>query len=108
MTDPSQTKRVSVVDDSELDELVSAIPEGWSRIDIDGAAWGITRTTRAGGKVISVEAERLGAGEGFGGNIWLTTKGPVLKPCEVPAERVLRVLEGARAALSAADSAAPS
>jgi hypothetical protein len=52
--------------DQELDALIGAVPEGWSRAQIAGQIWGVTRTTRAGGKVISVDAERLGDTERLG------------------------------------------
>lgn len=79
--------------DEGLDELIGAIPEGWSRARIAGQTWGVTRTTRAGGKVVSFEAERLGGAEGLGANIWFTADGAVLS--EVAAESVLQVLRAA-------------
>ena len=82
-------------DGAELDALVRAIPEGWSRVSVEGQDWAVTRTTRAGGKVLSVEAERLGTAEALGANVWVTSQGTVLKPCEVPAERVLGFLRAA-------------
>lgn len=85
----------------ELDSLILTIPEGWSRIEIDGQSWAVTRTTRAGGKVISVDAEQLGAAEQFGANIWVTTDETILRPCEVPEEKVIRFLRAAAAAFSA-------
>ncbi|MFI2364100.1 hypothetical protein [Promicromonospora sp. NPDC019610] len=81
--------------DEGLDALIGAIPEGWSRARVAGETWGVTRTTRAGGKVVSLEAERLGSAEGLGANIWFTADGAVLKPCEVPAERVMQFLRSA-------------
>ncbi|QNO38429.1 peptide methionine sulfoxide reductase [Protaetiibacter sp. SSC-01] len=79
----------------DLAALVHAIPEGWTRMRLDGDAWGITRTTRAGGGVVTFDAQRLADGELLGANIWLTSRGAALRPCEVPAESVLRVLRGA-------------
>lgn len=81
--------------DQGLDALVGAIPEGWSRARIAGQAWAVTRTSRAGGKVISIEAERLGSAESLGANVWFTADGAVLRPCEVPEERVMRFLRAA-------------
>ncbi|MGW2092197.1 hypothetical protein [Promicromonospora sukumoe] len=81
--------------DEGLDALIGAMPEGWSRARVAGQTWGVTRTTRAGGRVVSFEAERLGDGEGLGANIWFTADGAVLKPCEVPAERVMEFLRSA-------------
>lgn len=86
--------------DQELGTLLTAIPEGWSRAEIAGQAWGVTRTTHAGGKVISLNAERLGDAEQLGANVWITSKGPVLRPCEVPAEKVMRFLRAAAKAHS--------
>lgn len=79
----------------ELDTLLRAIPEGWTRAEVDGQTWGVTRATRAGGKVISINAERLGDIEQLGANVWITSDGPVLRPCEVPAGKVLRFLRAA-------------
>lgn len=86
--------------DHELDALIAAIPEGWSRTRIAGRTWAVTRTTRAGGKVISVDAELLGDAEQFGANVWLTSEGAVLKPCEVPPEKVMQFLRAAAATFS--------
>lgn len=76
----------------ELDSLLRAIPEGWSRAEIDGQAWGVTRVTRAGGRMISLNAERLGHSDQLGANVWITSDGPVLRPCEVPTDKVMRFL----------------
>jgi peptide-methionine (S)-S-oxide reductase len=86
--------------DEELETLVHAIPEGWTRLHLAGQPWAITRTTRAEGKVITIDAERLGGAEYLGANVWLTSHGALLKPCEVPTESVLRVLRAAADALS--------
>jgi peptide-methionine (S)-S-oxide reductase len=87
--------------DQELDALIGAIPEGWSRAQIAGQSWGVTRITRAGGKVISVDAERLGDTEQLGANVWITSEGAVLRPCEVPEEKVMQFLRAAATAFSA-------
>lgn len=87
--------------DQELDTLIGAIPEGWSRMQIAGRSWGVTRTTRAGGKVISIDAERLGDTEQLGANVWITSEGATLRPCEVPAEKVMRFLRAAATSFSA-------
>lgn len=86
--------------DQELDTLLRTIPEGWTRAEVDGEAWSVTRVTRAGGKVISINAERLGDTEQLGANVWITSEGPILRPCEVPAEDVLQFLRAAAMAYS--------
>jgi peptide-methionine (S)-S-oxide reductase len=45
--------------------------------------------------VISLKAERLSDTAQLGANVWLTPKGPILRPCEVPAEEVLQFLRAA-------------
>jgi hypothetical protein len=94
---------VSGEPDQELDALVRAIPEGWTRVQIAGHVWGITRTTRAGGKVISLDAERLGDKEQLGANVWMLAEGSVLRPCEVPEEKVMQVLRDAAATFALPD-----
>jgi hypothetical protein len=87
--------------DQELDALIRAIPEGWTRVQIAGQGWGITRTTRAGGKAISFDAERLGDKEQLGANVWTTSEGLVLRPCEMPEEKVMQFLRNAAATFNA-------
>jgi peptide-methionine (S)-S-oxide reductase len=87
-------------DGRELAALLAVVPEGWSRADVAGLPWAVTRTTHAGGKVISLGAEQLGGVEQFGANLWITSGGPILRPCEVPAEVVLRFFREAAVAYS--------
>lgn len=91
MVDP----RLSDPDPHELTRLLTSVPEGWSRTQIAGRTWAVTRTTHAGGKVISLNAERLNDNEQLAANVWLTSKGPVLRPCEIPAENVMTFLRSA-------------
>ena len=86
---------------NELNVLIHAIPEGWSRIELEGSSWAVTRTTRAGGTVISIDAEQLGTAEQFGANVWITEDETLLRPCEVPEEKVIRFMRAAAAAFSA-------
>lgn len=92
---------MDVEPDHELEALIGAIPEGWTRVQVAGQGWGITRTTRAGGKAISFDAERLGGSEHLGANVWQTSEGSVLRPCEVPREEVMQVLRDVAASLEA-------
>ena len=73
---------------------VDRVPEGWSRVSYDGRAYGLTKTTRAGGRSISVLAEELGGSDLVSANVYRTAEGDVLKPCEMPEATVLAFLEG--------------
>jgi hypothetical protein len=76
----------------DLAPLLARVPEGWTRFEIDGRPWAVSRVPRADGRAVTLEAEQLGGAVRFGANVWLTSSGPVLRPCEVPPERVLGLL----------------
>lgn len=65
------------------------MPEGWAQL-IAGQSWRVTRTTRAGGKVISVDAERLSDTEQLGANMWMMS--------ELSEEKVMQFLRAAATA----------
>jgi hypothetical protein len=73
-------------------ELVERLPEGWSQVFFEGRAYGVTRRTAADGRSISVYAEELGGTDVVSANVYRTTGGDLLKPCEMPAEKVLAFL----------------
>ena len=79
----------------DLGELVDALPEGWSEVTYAGRRYGLTKITRAGGRSSSVYAEQLGGTDVVSANVYRTTSGDVLKPCEMPAATVLDFLRGA-------------
>lgn len=80
------------IDPAELEELLSRVPDGWSRHRLAGGPWGVSRVEHAGGRSITLTADELG-GPGFlSANIWHTSGGLVLRPCEVPASAVLELL----------------
>lgn len=80
---------------STLEELVERVPEGWSVATYDGRRWGVTRTSRAGGRAVSVYAEELGGTDVVSTNVYLAEAGTELRPCEMPAATVLAFLRGA-------------
>ena len=79
---------------AELDELLGRVPEGWTRQIVGGRAWGLSRVEHVDGQSTTVTAEQLGGAVHFSANIWHTSDGPILRPCEVPAEMVLDFLHG--------------
>lgn len=83
---------VAMTTDEELDALVDRVPLGESRFEIDGRAWSITRVDRAGGRSSTIDGEELGGRARMSANVWRTSGGTRLKPCEMPAEHVLAVL----------------
>ena len=82
-------------DGQDVGRLVGRVPEGWSVVEYDGRRYGLTRVTRAGGRSASVFAEELGGSDVVSANVYRTSAGQLLKPCEMPAETVLDFLERA-------------
>ncbi|HEY0240547.1 MAG TPA: peptide methionine sulfoxide reductase [Friedmanniella sp.] len=74
--------------------LVDRVPAGWNEVDYDGRPWGLTRTDRAGGGTTTLYAEQLGGTDFVSANVWRTSTGDVLRPCEMPREVVLAFLRG--------------
>ncbi len=77
-----------------LDALLARVPEGWSPVRYAGSAWALTRRTRLGGRSLWLYAEELGGTGVVSANAYLLDGLPVLKPCEMPAEKVLAFLAG--------------
>lgn len=75
--------------------LLERVPEGWSEASYDGRRWGVTRTTRAGGRSASVYAESLDGDGVVSTNAYALADGWVLKPCEMPLAVVVGFLEHA-------------
>ena len=78
----------------ELHRLVDRVPVGWTEVGYAGRTWGLTRTDRAGGATTTVYAEDLGGTSAVSANVWHTSGGDVLRPCEMPAQVVLDFLRG--------------
>lgn len=79
---------------ADLVELVARVPDGWSTATYDGRRWAVTKTTRAGGRAVSVYAEELGGTDVVSTNVYLPDAGPELRPCEMPAAKVEAFLAG--------------
>lgn len=73
------------------------MPEGWTLVEYDGRRWGLSRVNRVGGRVITLYAEKLGGRDHVSANVYLTDSSELLKPCEMPTEKVLSFLAGWRA-----------
>ncbi len=80
---------------ADLGRLVDALPEGWSEVAYAGRRYGLTTIVHAGGRSLSVYAEELGGTDVVSANVYRTAAGDVLRPCEMPAAKVLDFLVGA-------------
>jgi len=75
-----------------LADLVERIPEGWTRATYRGRPYGLSRTTRVGGRSISVSAVELGGQDLISANVYRTRRDDVLRACEMPDAKVLAFL----------------
>jgi len=78
---------------NDVSDLFARVPEGWSQVEYDGRSWGVTRTVHAGGSSESILAEELGGDGLVSANLYRVDGTDVLKPCEMPEQRVLAFLE---------------
>lgn len=88
----------------DLGGLVDALPDGWSEVTYAGHRYGLTKITRAGGRSLSVYAEQLGGSDVISANVYRTSAEDVLKPCEMPAAKVLDFLRGAAVVTDSGDA----
>lgn len=68
---------------------LEAIPAGTSRGHYDGAVYAVSKTQFAQGKSIKLVAEELGGRDYISLNVYHPASGPLLKPCEMPAVKVI-------------------
>lgn len=73
---------------------LDAIPSGTSRGHYEGAPYAISKTSYANGKSIKLVAEELGGRGYISMNLFDLASGPRLKPCEMPAAKVIAFVNG--------------
>ena len=77
-----------------MSSLFERLPLGWSVVEHDGRRYGVTRTVLAGGRSEKVFAEALDGSDLVSANLYRVEDGDLLKPCEMPAAKVLAFLRG--------------
>ncbi len=73
-------------------ELLDAISEGTSRGQFHGKTYLVSKSLHNGGRSIKLFAEEAGGEDFVSLNFYETSRGESLKPCEMPAEKVLAFL----------------
>lgn len=72
-------------------------PLGYFTAEFQGRRYGVTRSVHAGGRGHKLFARELGGSDFISLNLYAPTTGEDrLRPCEMPAEKVLAFLAGAR------------
>ena len=77
---------------------LARFPEGYCVAVYRGVTYGVTKTTSLGGRSSKLYGEELGGTDFVSLNWYLTSRGEALKPCEMPAAKVLDFLRGAEPA----------
>ncbi len=72
--------------------LFSRLPEGWSEMTYLDRHYGVTRIVLANGRIQKLYAEELGGTNVISANLY---DGENLRPCEMPASKVVEFLAGA-------------
>lgn len=78
---------------NDVSRLFARVPEGWSDVEYDERRWSVIRTVHGDGRSESILAEELGGTDLVSANLYRVDGEDVLKPCEMPAEKVLAFLE---------------
>ncbi|UZO79933.1 peptide methionine sulfoxide reductase [Aquimarina sp. ERC-38] len=77
----------------ELQEAILKIPEGYSEVFYDSRKYGISKTVFNQHKSLKVYAQELGGSNFISFNYYLLQSKQVLKPCEMPENKVIHFLE---------------
>jgi hypothetical protein len=74
---------------------LETLPRGYSQGQYHERRWGVTLTEATGGRRFKLFAEELGGTDVVSFNLYLTGDGgPQLKPCEMPADKVIDFVVG--------------
>ena len=73
---------------------ISKIPLGYSKGMYHGEIYGISKSEFNKGKSIKIFAESLAGNNFISLNYYMTSNGEVLKPCEMPEQKVRDFLNG--------------
>ena len=76
---------------SDVQQLFDRVPVGWSVMHLADRSYGVTRAALAGGRIQKLYAEELGGTDVVSANLY----GDRLRPCEMPAAKVLDFLSAA-------------
>ena len=77
-------------------DRLSAWPRGWFTARYAGRRYGVSNTAHANGRSFKLFAEELGGPDRISLNLYAPpTADPILKPCEMPLDKVTAFVLGA-------------
>jgi hypothetical protein len=74
-------------------EKLRAFPDGAREVIYEGRRYLMRKETHLGGRLIKLYAEELGGNDFISLNYYETSSQPLLKPCEMPAQKVIAFIE---------------
>tara|TARA_R110002096_G_scaffold328166_1_gene522209 strand:+ start:852 stop:1103 length:252 start_codon:yes stop_codon:yes gene_type:complete len=74
-------------------DFIHKLPIGYSEVLYAGRKYGLTRTDFNNGMSIKVYAEEMGGTNFISLNYYITSSKELLKPCEMPEEKVIHFLK---------------
>ena len=77
-------------------EKLQTLAAGYREMVYQGKKWGVTVERLSGDRQIKLYGEELGGSDHVSFNLYLPTSGKILlKPCEMPEEKVVKFVLGA-------------
>ena len=77
-------------------DRLKALPDGAHEVFYEDRRYLMRKETHLGGRLIKLYAEQLGGNDFISLNYYETASGPLLKPCEMPAQKVIVFIENVR------------
>ncbi|AXT58962.1 peptide methionine sulfoxide reductase [Aquimarina sp. AD10] len=74
-------------------KIIHLLPEGYSEAMFDGKRYGITKSSFNNSNSLKIYGEELGGNNFISLNYYRTISKEMLKPCEMPEEKVIHFLE---------------
>jgi hypothetical protein len=84
----------------DVGELFERLPVGWSVVEHDGRRYGVTRAVAASGRSERLLAEAMDGSDLVSANLYRLAAQDVLRPCEMPAQKVLDFLRDQQPAVT--------
>jgi len=84
---------VKETNDMKLLKRIQQLPLGYSEVYYNTKKYGVTKSEFNHGKSYKIFAEELGGNNFISLNYYITSQDEILKPCEMPQEKVIHFLE---------------
>jgi hypothetical protein len=85
---------MSIETQGEFEQMLAALPTGYSEGHFEGARWGTTVKRSEDGRRVWLFAEELAGTDVVSFNHYILKEGPALKPCEMSSAKVVEFVLG--------------